>query len=1018
MRPLKLVMSAFGPYAGVQVLDFTELGSRSIFLIHGPTGSGKTTILDGICFALYGDSSGAERNGKTMRSQFANENQVTEVIFEFELKSQKYRVSRKPEQMRLKKGGDGKTTQAPEATLMSIDNSGEKVIATGWRGTIETVEKIIGFRSEQFRQVIMLPQGQFRELLISGSRERQEILEKLFHTEIYRHMEEFLKDRKKELGNAIKDKESERTWNLNNAGCRDKEELENLILTSEQSLVNIKEEFNKKSEIVKYTRDLMSKGMDGNRKIKEREDAKKKLELHKMKSQEFEQKRMDLSRARKAEALVETEKTAQLRSDDRKNCLQELEIKESLLTQWVNDCESAREKLRYEDMKEKKREDIHKRVVELEGYTERVKSMDASARMVSSLKKDVDCLKGQKVDLGKEHEILIKEVEKQETLVSEARENKNRISIYKAEFEDIKRVLGKRIDLQDKTKELKNILNEYEEDRKRFDTSEKSYQAARGDFFRLQETWNKGQAAILAYELKDSMPCPVCGSIHHPNPAPMEEWIPSQSELKSKQDLMERLEKIKDKENIKLNETNTRKNTFESGIKEIEQELQGNSDVELNVLIEKRNDAKSALDKAIDESDKTEVYNKKLQELKEHEKSLKDKINEIEQDITIKNEEYQKEAGAYKEKEGSIPENIRTIEALQREQKASKDIFDKLVKDFENAKRNFDNMSSMLIAAKTSRDNAEKALIDAESKYTVEKNMLWQSIKNAGFESFESYSNSKKYIAIISKLEKEIQEFDGSLQSLEDSYDRACKSSFSEIPFDIVKLEQDLKVAEEDKDNTLGNTTALSQRIESFKEVMDNIRKLDEFIGDRQKEYGMLGTLSDVANGIYPNKYGITLERFILGWLLDEITAAATERLKLMSRGRYYLRRTLDRARKDAAGGLELEVFDTYTGFERPVTTLSGGESFLASLSLALGLADVVQSYSGGISLDTIFVDEGFGSLDPESLDFAIKTLVDLQKDGRLVGIISHVPELKERIDARLEVVTTDRGSSVSFKIA
>ena len=210
--------------------------------------------------------------------------------------------------------------------------------------------------------------------------------------------------------------------------------------------------------------------------------------------------------------------------------------------------------------------------------------------------------------------------------------------------------------------------------------------------------------------------------------------------------------------------------------------------------------------------------------------------------------------------------------------------------------------------------------------------------------------------------------------------------------------------------------TTLQEKIKSYGRYYSDIQKLQVEIKKGEEKYSVLGKLSEVSNG--NNGFGITFQRFVLGVLLDDITTAATERLKLMSRGRYHLRRTLDRSRKNAAGGLDLEVFDTYTGIERSVNTLSGGESFLASLSLALGLADVVQSYSGGISLDTIFVDEGFGTLDPESLDFAMKTLIDLQKGGRLVGIISHVPELRERIDARLEVIPADKGSIARFNIS
>lgn len=1018
MKPLKLIMSAFGPYADVEALDFKELGDRSIFLIHGPTGSGKTTILDGICFALYGDSSGAERNGKTMRSHFADVSRATEVIFEFELKGEKYKVSRKPEQDRIKKSGEGKTTQISEATLWKVEDDIEKVIGTGWRGTTEAVEKIIGFRSEQFRQVIMLPQGQFRELLTSGSKERQDILERLFHTEIYRYIEEFLKRQKKELENVIKEKEKEKAWNLDKAGCRNIEELENLINKSKLELSTIEEELKQKSLAVEKTREALTKGMEGNKKLKEKQDALERLQKLKSMSGEFEQKRLNLSRARKAITLVETEKTAQLRSEDKKKCEGDLLNKEKLLQDASKKHDEALGKLSNEDKKDKEREYARKNVIELDGFTDKVRSLDVSRDKVSSQKKIVDGLENNKKELKDKQDTLCKKIVSQEALVSEAKENKDKASAFQFKFDEAESVLKKRTCLDEKLQDMIKVEGQYVQDMMKFNDAEESYMKAKGDYFSLQEAWNKGQAAILAVELKEGTPCPVCGSTGHPSPAHMEEWMPTQMELKSKKDSMEGFEKIKDEENTKLNSINTIKKTLESDIKNIEDELGENKNIDIKALIKIKDEAKTVLDKAILESGKFEEYNKVLQKLKDDEQDIKKKLESLELEIKNQGEEYQKAAGVYKEKEESIPENIRDNAALLKEQINAKGILDKLVKAFDDAKRDFDNTSINLTAAKTARESAANALKEADTKYIEEKEKFKESLKSAGFESYGSYSEAKSNTASIDILEKVIKEFDGNLRSAEDSYALLCKSSEEITISDIDKLNQELKAAEGTRDSALGQLNTLTEKIKASKGLKDDIQKLDDLIGEKQKEYGMVGTLSDVANGLYPNKYGITLERFILGWLLDEITVAATERLKLMSRGRYYLRRTLDRARSNSAGGLELEVFDTYTGFERPVTTLSGGESFLASLSLALGLADVVQSYSGGISLDTIFVDEGFGTLDPESLDFAIKTLIDLQKGGRLVGIISHVPELRERIDARLEVVTTDRGSSASFKIA
>ncbi|MHB8984795.1 MAG: SbcC/MukB-like Walker B domain-containing protein, partial [Eubacteriales bacterium] len=255
-----------------------------------------------------------------------------------------------------------------------------------------------------------------------------------------------------------------------------------------------------------------------------------------------------------------------------------------------------------------------------------------------------------------------------------------------------------------------------------------------------------------------------------------------------------------------------------------------------------------------------------------------------------------------------------------------------------------------------------------------------------------------------------------SLGSARSRLERAAQAAEGLSEPDLDQLTLALTEAEAVWKQALTLGTQLKSLTGQENEWLKKLKELEDRLEGLEKRYSILGRVSEVANG--KNKYGLTFQRFVLGALLDDVTIAATGRLKLMSRGRYHLQRTLDRARSNAAGGLELEVFDTYTGVARSVSTLSGGETFLASLSLALGLADVVQSYAGGMHLETIFVDEGFGTLDPESLDFALRALIDLQKGGRLVGIISHVPELKETIDARLEILPSDRGSVASFKLS
>ncbi len=1017
MKPLKLTMSAFGPYSGVQVIDFTELGDHTIFLINGPTGSGKTTILDGICFALYGDSSGAERNGKNMRSQFASDEQATEVIFEFELKDEKYKVIRSPEQERLKKSGKGKRVYMPEASFYKINDDGEELLKTGWKNVSEAVEETIGFRSDQFRQVIILPQGQFRELLTADSKKRQEILEKLFHTETYRHIEEYLKNKSRELENAIKENRSRQSWNLEKAGCETIHELEDIIKNLKDELESAKKEYALKLKNVEKIREEFNLGREGNQKLEEMGNALEILEGLKKRAGEFEGKKEMLQRARKAVTLEETEKTAILRSNDKTACKNDLDLKEALLVDASKKFKIAKAKLEKEKANEDKREALRKRVIELESFIEKVKSLETSRSAIHGYKVELDGYAEDMKKLKDRLEALKGGIQKQEDAIAKAKEVSSKIDLFKTKFDEASRVVSKRIELEDKSNEFLNVSKEYERDLKAYKDAELKYIKAKDDFFRLQESWNMGQAAVLASSLKENMPCPVCGSVHHPNPAHMKEGIPSESNLKMSRDAMDASEVAKESANIKLNTAATRKNTLKEYVKNLETELGDLKDEDIKSLEENKRRVQEELKKASDASGKLGEYNAKLDEMKQMQKDDEQKLEDIEKQYLSKNEEYQKALGAYKEKEESIPKDIRDMDSLLKEQKAAKHKLDELNHDLEAAKSEYDDSSTMLASAKTSRDTAQKALNDSLENYRIEKELFVNSMKSAGFTTYKEYSDAKYNKGKIEILERQIKDFDGSLRSASDNYNKAAKNASGIDWVDTDKLNNELKAAESERDDKLKLENTLSEKIKTNQGYLDDIKGLDSALEKIDKEYGILGTLSDVANGLKPNMYGITFERFILGWLLDEITAAATQRLKLMSRGRYYLQRTLDRERKNAAGGLELEVFDTYTGFTRPVTTLSGGESFLASLSLALGLSDVVQSYSGGISLDTIFVDEGFGTLDPESLDFAIKTLIDLQKGGRLVGIISHVPELKERIDARLEVVPGERGSTASFKI-
>lgn len=1015
MKPLKLTMSAFGPYAGVQEIDFTKLNGRSIFLIHGPTGSGKTSILDAICFALYGDTSGSERSGKSMRSQFASVDKLCEVTFDFELHGIKYRAQRIPEQERLKKQGTGTTIQNSESTLWKLNDDGIEIIETGWSKVTDEVKKIIGFESNQFRQVIMLPQGEFRKLLTADSKERQEILEKIFHTEMYRKIEEILKDEAKEIKKSVEEKEKKKKWSLDKTGCENINELNEFIKASEEKLKNLTHELDDKNKKLRDAENTLNKGKEGNQKLHEMEEALKSCERLKNKSNEYIEKNNKLLNARKALTLIETEKAAIKRSNEKKTAEDDLKRNDDAFNASKIKLKSAKENYDTEEKKEDERESARKKVIELEGFIDKVKTLETFKDDANKLCSEVSAIQKNR----ESYQSLLEKIENNIKAISEkiktAEEYAVKVPAFDAEYNKIKNTSEKVTELRKLKINLDLVFTGYKKAFDNYSDMGSKFISKKEELLKLEEQWYKGQASLIASKLVEGKPCPVCGSIHHPDIAKSNEYVPSEDEVKNRRKELDIIEKDKNEKKKILDNIEIEKGRMEGIIKSLETELKEDKDADPEKLKKDLEDLKAVLDDAKDKSSGLEKFKADVKKLEDEEKYTKTKLDTEDNSYNIKNSEYQKSLGAYNEKEKSIPCGIRDIDVLDREIKSAKDNLTKLMDKLNKIKGELDESEKFYAAASASKKNAEKHLFDINKMYVEEKEAFKVSMQDAGFEKYNDYNNSKMSEEAITLMDNDIKDFNERLKSAEDAF-KKCERAADGIKIaDISLLEEDLRNMEEERDETLRQENTLEGRIRDDKTMLHEIKKLDEQIKAEEDRYSIAGNLSNVSNG--QNAYGITFQRFVLGTLLDDITIAATERLKLMSKGRYYLRRTLDRERKNAAGGLDLVVFDTYTGYERPVTTLSGGESFLASLSLALGLADIVQSYSGGISLDTIFIDEGFGTLDSESLDFAINTLIDLQKGGRLVGIISHVQELKERIDARLEVTPTDRGSTAKFVI-
>ncbi|OQA11069.1 MAG: Nuclease SbcCD subunit C [Firmicutes bacterium ADurb.Bin373] len=1017
MKPLKLVISAFGPYAGTQAIDFRELGGRSIFLIHGPTGSGKTTILDAICFALYGDTSGAERKGEQMRSGHADAAQPTEITFDFALGADTFRLRRSPRQNSPKKWGEGLVTIEPDATLWSLTGDVEEgvVLARGWTKVTEKVKKLLGFQSSQFRQVIMLPQGDFRKLLTAGSKERQEIMEILFQTELYRRIEEFLKAAAKELEKEMKQLADEKSWVLKKAGAATREELEQQYAEKQIWQKEIEESIKRYSAAWKAAQESLAAGMRVKEKLEEKAGAEKALAELVQRAGDVNIKRAELGRAKLAASLLDAANSLQSRRGEAARAATNLENKQQAKNRAGEARGNAAKALEEEIKREPEREAAGREVTRLDALVEKVADLAIAGQEAGEAEKSVQAAKKAR-DRAQDNLAAIRQsIEEKTAAHKEAKTTADREPAFEAAYRTAEETSRKRQTLENFRRELSVALKSYTLAEKKQRQDEDRYAAAQKELDFLQERWDKGQAAILAGRLTGGEPCPVCGSLEHPNPAVVAEVLPSEAELKACRQRVANLMDALNQSRDECGNQKTEKSTVQSRVEDLSKELGENASVDPSVLLSGAAKAKKLWTMARQARDIVAGLEKELEKLKEQEEQAgqmwekhKDQYQEAKTGLEAAR-------AVLRERESTVPGNLRDPKALDEARKEAVKKQKALMENYELAKKTDEAAKEALAGATAAEEEALANWRTIDGLKGNEERLFQERMVAEGFVSWEDYEKARRTPAEIEKTEKAINDYDEALCAARAHLTRAAGAAAGLEEPDMAKLVREEAAAKNNHEQLLMEEGQLKSQVEEGSKNLKNLQELEDKLKVLDDRYQVLGRLSQVANG--NNEYGLTFQRFVLGALLDDVTIAATQRLKLMSRGRYQLQRTMELTRKNAAGGLNLEVLDNYTGAARNVATLSGGETFLASLSLALGLADVVQSYSGGIHLDTIFVDEGFGTLDPESLDFAMRALIDLQKGGRLVGIISHVPELKERIDARLEVQPTDRGSVAGFRI-
>lgn len=1016
MRPVELRIKAFGPFADEQTVDFSALCGRTLFLIHGPTGSGKTSILDAICYALYGQTSVSDRQSGFLRSHHADVTVQTEVSLTFNLGTMTYRVERIPEQTRPKSRGDGFTKQTAAAILFrKKELPGEEsweILADRWNRVTEQIEDILGFKCDQFRQVVMLPQGEFRKLLNASSQEKQAILAVLFKTDKYKYIEDALKEKSRQVKQQYDQISGQITMHLENCSCKSREDLSALIdnLTKDQAsaenkritLQNLEEQLMcdlaEKQQILSHFEELNS--------------AEKELARLQMQQESIQQCRNELENAQKALQIVPIENNLVKIRLDYQNCVKQFDHHQSELEKLRRTYYSLQKEHEEIPGLEKQRDELNvkldtisklipriSRLNELRGkFRQTEQKVNESRQLVTNEKQRLESIKTALVKLHETELMLREQAAALELLKIQQREISNRRSTLQK--------------IDNLCKGIEKLQQDVESRKSAFDQHCCRLEKKRETLEQMEELQYQYRAAFLALTLQNNIPCPVCGSTDHPSPARSGQKLPDEKQITQL------------KQEIKKDELKREQDRDETGKKEQEMIRLQNEHSLLTASSAQDEQSIEKVDKKLQEitsglqlAEQAAVKLKKsTEDIERGEKALiesEKKVQDLTDALTVNLTSLSSAQTELKNLENEIPpEFIETNQVTARQQLITKKIstisgtIDTMRRDLEKVLKDIATLEGTLASGKE-----RMAVLEIEQNDCFRR--LNDELLTSKFESETHYSRSKRSASEIASLQEKIESFNRGFHSAMDRKNRAQSlCSDCEKP-DIEELQMRLKDTKAQITETVSAISSINNQLAQLGKTNTELTKLLENASHYEKEYGMAASLSEVSAG--NNSMRITFERFVLASLLDEVLSAGTHRLTIMSQNRYSLHRAKTHLDQRTSGGLDLMVFDSYTGISRPTSSLSGGESFLAALSLALGLADVVQSHSGGIVLDTLFIDEGFGSLDAEALDCAFQALTDIGHGGRLIGIISHVGELRERIDTRLELTHGKNGSAVSF---
>lgn len=1023
MKPLKLTMTAFGPYKDTETIDFTKLGDHKLFVISGNTGAGKTTIFDGICFALYGSASGSDRENNTMlRSDFADDHTHTSVELVFELHQRIFRILR--QLPHVKKGNKSKTGERYEFYEIVDDKEIPCVDRQIVSEIDRRIESLIGLTQDQFKQIVMLPQGEFRKLLTSQTENKEAILRRLFKTESYKKISDLLKT-KKNLAEQEYEKEVQTRDNYLKHICqalpkRDESSLfsqlthevpniHQIVLGLEQEILFYKQQIGidqKNYEASYIAHDQKQVELHQAESWNERfvDLEKKEIQLHELTAQTpmLEQQERQLEAAKRANSLEVYEKNVKQWMAEKKAELSLLESETKAHKIAEFELKEAKQNYLNEETKQTDREEIGKQLDRYKAYLPVVKD-------IAQRKQELDKLAEEAKETDQQLEQITAQYEDKKKLEALYTRQMNEMEKEVAQYLDKRQTL---LELREKAKVLSSYLK-YEERQhvlqQELENYKEIYLKEKKRYADMEQQWLNDQASILAAHLHNGEPCPVCGSVDHPNKATVHASAITKEQLEKQKKLLDEKERLyRDaRANEQANAAQLKEKAAEVAIYQLPLE---NVKGAYNEMVTDGKQLKQEVDRLMNVQESLVQKKAAKEEATKEKEQLDMQYKQINQLFHEQKISYKEELVRYEERIHDIPKEMRILSKLEQVMKETEIRKMDLERAWQKAQNIYQEKKDAFTKATANLNNAQKQLREAHEQLDRADREFQTALEKAGFASKTDYLQAKMTEPEIQQLQETIQAFKQKKSTLGEQVRELKEVLKDKQRIDVKALKIELAKLKTAYEQALRQLEQSKSYLQTVLELKTNIIDAHQRVMKREKQLSTITDLYDVIRG--NNSQKISFERYLQIEYLEQIIDAANHRLRHLSNGQFLLIRSNRQESHGRQSGLALDVYDSYTGQTRDVKSLSGGEKFNASLCLALGMSDVIQSFQGNVSIKTMFIDEGFGSLDEESLNKSIDTLVDLQKSGRMIGVISHVQELKAILPATLEVKKTKEGHS------